>query len=662
MAATALNNDGCSPRHLQPNIVNCGIFTAMSSQTPRSALQPASTPGAPSEDRSQTLTSTEVAPQRSEPDAQEAVDITTASQTSPRHFVILSGALFESKKALQVALNTHAAVNGYQYRVESSNQTKFTAVCKVPPDTASETKKCPFRLYARGESHGVFSVVTWKSEHTCAMKKSFSRSCIGFKWVAGIILDYVKENPSYSPKLIISHVRSLFGVQVSYKVAWSAREHCLKQINGTAKQSYAQLRSYLSTYSDMNENAGIEYETVDGRFSRLLLSFSPCVKGYQFCRPIISLDACHLKGEYKGQLFSATNLDAQNELMVIAIAVCGKENSDNWLWFLRILERTMGPLTSENTLISDRQKGLVHALTLTFKNAQKCLCLKHLANNVRSKFRTHHTINQKLWASARTCNHEKFIELMEEIKSIDSEAHRYISESNPELWANSLVSYPRFGVLTSNTAECFNSWVGEETRSFPVLRLVRHIVGKVADRFCKRELYARQIEHDDAAVTPYIRGRVQENSAFGRRMDVLRTSTSKFVVSSGQKEYNVDVSVKNCSCGHWKQLGIPCAHSCDALLSAAPELGMELYSQASDYFSTCSYKRCYSGSITVPALPDPDALIPEDADKPPASSRQPGRPAKRRRQAGDASTRTVTCGRCGKRGHNRASCQEPTYL
>lgn len=264
--------------------------------------------------------------------------------------------------------------------------------------------------------------------------------------------------------------------------------------------------------------------------------------------------------------------------------------------------------------------------------------------------------------SARTCNRETFTAIMEQMKKIDPKAQQYIAESNPGLWSNAFASVPRYGILTSNTSECFNAWVGEETRSFSVLRLVRHIIGKVSDRFCKRELNARQIEHDDAGVTPFARGKVQENSSFGRRMEVLRSSPTSFVVSSGEKEYNVDVCIKSCSCGHWKQLGLPCAHACSAFLSAVPVLGMDLYCHVSDYFSTHKYKKCYTGSITVPALPDPNSPIPEDADKPPACSRQPGRPAKRRRQAGDASARTVTCGRCGKSGHNRASCQEPTCL
>lgn len=106
---------------------------------------------------------------------------------------------------------------------------------------------------------------------------------------------------------------------------------------------------------------------------------------------------------------------------------------------------------------------------MLFLNYQKCLCLKHLANNIRTKLRTHFSINQKFWASNRSCNEEKFKYIMEEINGIDPAAPSYIIDSKPELWANNQINYHRYGVINSNTAECFNSWVSEETTSFPVL-------------------------------------------------------------------------------------------------------------------------------------------------------------------------------------------------
>ena len=74
-------------------------------------------------------------------------------------------------------------------------------------------------------------------------------------------------------------------------------------------------------------------------------------------RPIISLDGCHLKGVYGGQLLSAVRRDGNDNLFPIAMAVVEAETKDSWTWFL--MELTEGIKAQEkmkSSWISDRQK------------------------------------------------------------------------------------------------------------------------------------------------------------------------------------------------------------------------------------------------------------------------------------------------------------------
>jgi hypothetical protein len=49
-------------------------------------------------------------------------------------------------------------------------------------------------------------------------------------------------------------------------------------------------------------------------------------KGFKHvCRPIISLDACHLKGEYECQLLCAIGKDMNDDVFPIAYAVAEGE-------------------------------------------------------------------------------------------------------------------------------------------------------------------------------------------------------------------------------------------------------------------------------------------------------------------------------------------------
>ena len=53
--------------------------------------------------------------------------------------------------------------------------------------------------------------------------------------------------------------------------------------------------------------------------------------------PIISLDACHLKGAYGEQLLCAIGKDGNDNMFPIAIAVAEAKTRDSWEWFINIL-------------------------------------------------------------------------------------------------------------------------------------------------------------------------------------------------------------------------------------------------------------------------------------------------------------------------------------
>lgn len=79
-------------------------------------------------------------------------------------------------------------------------------------------------------------------------------------------------------------------------------------------------------------------------------------------------------------------------------------------------------------------------------------------------------------------------------------------------------------------------------------------------------------------------------------------------------DYNLDLTWKFCTFGCWKGPGYPRHHACAGLLAAHPEVGMEVYCYFDEDFGTFEYRKCFTGSITVPALPGPSTIIPANAD------------------------------------------------
>jgi hypothetical protein len=67
------------------------------------------------------------------------------------------------------------------------------------------------------------------------------------------------------------------------------------------------------------------------RFQSMYMSLAAMKNEFRDgCRPIIGLDACFLKGVYKGQLMAAIGRDANDNMYAIAIAVVEAEAKDGW--------------------------------------------------------------------------------------------------------------------------------------------------------------------------------------------------------------------------------------------------------------------------------------------------------------------------------------------
>lgn len=62
----------------------------------------------------------------------------------------------------------------------------------------------------------------------------------------------------------------------------------------------------------------------------------------RYCQLVISLDACHTKNhKYPCQLFLTNILDGNMQGLILGYAIVPVENTNNWSWFLRMLEKSI---------------------------------------------------------------------------------------------------------------------------------------------------------------------------------------------------------------------------------------------------------------------------------------------------------------------------------
>ncbi|KAI5654264.1 hypothetical protein M9H77_31451 [Catharanthus roseus] len=97
------------------------------------------------------------------------------------------------------------------------------------------------------------------------------------------------NNPEIPVSNVIQEVQVLFETGCTYKKTWYARKFTIER------------------FSNHRTSSPPNYV-----FKFLFWCFSPCIDGFQYCQPVISVDGTHLRGSYKGVLLIISTWDANN--------------------------------------------------------------------------------------------------------------------------------------------------------------------------------------------------------------------------------------------------------------------------------------------------------------------------------------------------------------
>ncbi|KAK8673643.1 hypothetical protein V6N13_111964 [Hibiscus sabdariffa] len=154
-------------------------------------------------------------------------------------------------------------------------------------------------------------------------------------------------------------------VELQKHTCIKARKWALEKIRGSVVLEFNRLFDYVFALRSVDPNGTFELmverptEVEKPKFRRLYVCFGALKEGFKkFCRPIISLDGCYLKGSFKGEILSVVGRDGNNQIFPIAWALVEMENRDTWTWFLQNIQKDMNLGDGSNfTLISDTQKA-----------------------------------------------------------------------------------------------------------------------------------------------------------------------------------------------------------------------------------------------------------------------------------------------------------------
>ncbi|KAK8692058.1 hypothetical protein V6N13_075540 [Hibiscus sabdariffa] len=272
------------------------------------------------------------------------------------------------------------------------------------------------------------------------------------------------------------------------------------------------------------------------------------------------------EGYYGGTFLAAVVVDANDSIYPIAYAVVEAENQSSWSWFLSLLGTDLEIGSMDNiTILSDKQKGLIEAISEVFICAEHRTCVRHLYSNFKNKehFKGKN-LKDALWKAARATYVKEFEDAMAELKALSVPAFDWLKGKDPAQWSKSHFS-PRSkcDMLLSNLSECFNKMI-LEARDKPILTLMEMVRTKMMQKIAMKK---EETEKWTGILCPKIQQKVELAIQQCTRCWPTHVGGHKYQVSAGPlNQHTVDLEHHTCSCRKWDITGIPCIHAVSVMI------------------------------------------------------------------------------------------------
>ena len=224
-----------------------------------------------------------------------------------------SGGAVEFRTSLQKFSIQH----GFKFEFKKNCKDRITVVCSKRYELG-----CQWRIHAsqKFKLARFFEIKEMVKEHTCGVGfKDLRKPPMTSQLVKSVIFGLVRDKPLVKPSEIIDYFRRECGVRLSYYFAYTGRGIAIKEIHGDDSVSYKQLAWYTESIRRTNPGSYVtlEVDEESRKFKRIFISFEACIYGFNFCRPLLCLDGCHLKAKFKGCMLSATATNGDGGMFMI---------------------------------------------------------------------------------------------------------------------------------------------------------------------------------------------------------------------------------------------------------------------------------------------------------------------------------------------------------
>ncbi|XP_050211591.1 protein FAR1-RELATED SEQUENCE 5-like [Mercurialis annua] len=225
-----------------------------------------------------------------------------------------------------------------------------------------------------------------------------------------------------------------------------------------------------------NPGSVVDIQTSDGKFEYVFMALDAYIKGWKYCRPVIVVDATFLKSTYGGMLLTASTQDGNGKIFPLAFAVVDSENHASWEYFFAKLLEAFGRRAGL-CIVSDRHDSISEAVKNIFPAASHGICVYHLLNNVKLKFKKKtnaKALRECFHGAAKSYSVQSFDYFMEQLDAVNVAIRPYLEEIGVKKWARAHCTDNRFSTMTSYTAESMNAAI-KAARELPVVTLLEYL-------------------------------------------------------------------------------------------------------------------------------------------------------------------------------------------
>ncbi|XP_062085620.1 uncharacterized protein LOC133791718 [Humulus lupulus] len=366
---------------------------------------------------------------------------------------------------------------------------------------------------------------------------------------------YMSIKRVHTPNDIIGDMLDDYGVSMGYQEAWRAREKALELARGNQDDSYQKLPIYLHMLKVSNPSTITHLITNNkDHFKYMYLAFAHSIKGWKHCRLVIVIDGTYLKTSFGGTLFTASTMDANNNIFPLAFGIGDSENDSSWLWFFTKLKETYGER-------EDRHKSIENVVDNVYPKAFHGACIFHLLNNFKVNFGVH--------------GEDLNINFVKAAKAYRSRCH---------------APTRRYTMMTSNIAESINAAL-KAARMLPITTMMEGLRSLVQKWVWKNGNEANgtftQVTTDTEIV-------LRENSIRAIKFQVFPVNTILYqVVVEDKGNFLVNLMEKTRECKRFQQDEIPCAHA----IAVFAEARLKTYDYVADYYKTTTMKATYESTV-----------------------------------------------------------------